>query len=147
MAGQVSVFITQRHSWRRSASFCNDTSSESADTIGEGILTSNSYLSTIPSISAMVQCTDYNEEFDYSSGESSTTVLLPINKQINYVFQGCCWITLLPPDTGSEWSLKLLVNTKQRSDGMYVPLFDLFPRMKSVILLHLIDGIIPLELQ
>jgi hypothetical protein len=70
-----------------------------------------------PFINAEVRCTDYNEEFDYSSGENSTTVLLPLNKQIEYFYQGCCWISLLPPDLGSNWSLKLIINTNRRLDG------------------------------
>lgn len=116
--GKISVDITQRHSWRRSAWFCNDTSSSSGDIIGEGVLIPNpnqtSYSSQIPWINTTVQCTDYNEEFDYSSGERSTSVSLPINEIIEYIYQGCCWITLLPPDSGSNWSLKLTINTKKR---------------------------------
>jgi hypothetical protein len=89
--------------------------------IGEGILTSNPnnslYSSITPSIDARVRCTDYNEEFDYSSGETSTMVLLPANSRIEYLYFGCCWIALLPPDIASSWSLRLVVNTYRRLDG------------------------------
>jgi len=117
----ISVRITQRHSWRRSAFFCNNTNPNTGDIIGGGILdinqTRNNYSSMIPSINTAVRCTDYNEEFDYSSGETSTTVLLPLNKKIEYFYQGCCWIPLLPPDLESDWSLKFIINTNRRSDG------------------------------
>lgn len=71
----------------------------------------------LQAISALVRCTDYDAEFDYSTGEYSTTVIVPFNKQIEYYYQGCCWIPLLPPDAASNWSLKFVVNTKRRLDG------------------------------
>ncbi len=118
---KISVQITQRHSWRRSVFFCNDTDPSSGDILGGDILihnpNSSRYSLEIPSIDTSVRCTDYNEEFDYSSGESSTTVLLPINQRIEYFYAGCCWITLLPPDSESDWSLKFIINTNRRSDG------------------------------
>jgi hypothetical protein len=117
----ISVRITQRHSWRRSAYFCNNTNPNTGDIIGEGIIeidpTRSNYSSIIPAINATVQCTDYNEEFDYSSGETSTTVLLPLNKKIEYFYRGCCWIPLLPLDSESDWSLKFIINTNRRFDG------------------------------
>ncbi|CAF2662529.1 unnamed protein product [Rotaria sp. Silwood2] len=118
---QIAVRITQRHSWRRSAHFCNNTSPSSGNLIGEGMLVwksnQNMLSPTVPSINNQVRCTDYNEEFDYSSGENSTTVLLPLNSRIEYLYEGCCWITLLPPDSESGWALKLVVNTNRRLDG------------------------------
>jgi hypothetical protein len=122
---QILVQITQRHSWRRSAWFCNNTSPSFGDIIGEGILTNtlnstiNSTLnsSRIPLIDNRVRCTDYSEQFDYSSGESSTTVSLPVNSKINYFYAGCCWIPLLSPDTESDWNLKFIINTNRRADG------------------------------
>ncbi|CAF3417555.1 unnamed protein product [Rotaria sp. Silwood1] len=118
---QIPVRVMQRHSWRRSSDFCNDTSPSSGNLIGSGTLVSSSNQSmssvTIPSIDTSVRCTDYNEEFDYSSGENSADVLLPINSRIEYLYQGCCWITLLSPDSESDWSLKLIVNTYRRPDG------------------------------
>ena len=44
-------------------------------------------------------------------------VSLPLNARIEYFYQGCCWIPLLPPDAESRWSLKFVVNTKERADG------------------------------
>ena len=89
------------------------------DFIGESFLLPNQTtgLTRSPAINASVQCTDYSEEFDYSSGESSTMVSLPLDDRIEYLYTGCCWIPLLPPDSESNWSLKLIVNTKQRADG------------------------------
>jgi hypothetical protein len=120
-SSEISVQITQRHSWRRSQWFCNDTNPSSGNIIGEGVLTDNPngtyYSSTIPQIDTMVRCTDYSEQFDYSSGESSTTVLLPANKQIVYFYTGCCWIPLLSPDSAFDWSLKFIINTNRRADG------------------------------
>ena len=77
----------------------------------------NKDFSRVPPISATVRCTDFNEEFDYSSGENSTTVSLPLNKRIEYLYASCCWIPLLPPDSESNWSLKLIINTQRRSNG------------------------------
>jgi hypothetical protein len=115
---EILVRITQRHSWRHSYYFCNNTSPSSADIIGEDILIDKgSSSSLIRSISAKVRCTDYNEEYDYSSGESSTSILLPINRLIEYVYSSCCWIPLLLPDKGLDWSLKLVINTNRRLDG------------------------------
>ncbi|CAF3431832.1 unnamed protein product [Rotaria sp. Silwood2] len=117
----IQVRIEQRHSWIRSTYFCNNTSPSSGDIIGSGALQiygyRNSSISKIPSIDARVRCTDYSEEFNYSTGENSTNIDLPINNRIEYVYSSCCWITLLPPDSGSNWSLKLVINTKQRLDG------------------------------
>lgn len=69
------------------------------------------------SINGQVKCTDFSREFDYSSGESSTTISLPTNSRIEYRYQGCCWISLLSPDAESDWSLPLLINTHRRADG------------------------------
>lgn len=57
-------------------------------------------------IEAMVQCTDFSEDFDYSSGEISTPVTLPVTKWIEYFYEGCCWINLLPPDTENRNTTK-----------------------------------------
>jgi hypothetical protein len=114
---KISVRVTQRHSWRRSSFFCDNTDPNSGNIIGDGMLSNNDTSSMIPFIDARVRCTDYNEEFDYSSGENSTTVLLPLNKIIQYFYQGCCWIPLLPPDSASSWSLKFVINTNRRLDG------------------------------
>jgi hypothetical protein len=124
-SSQVAVYVTQRHSWRRSFSdqhYCNNTNPISGNIIGEGTLDKNPSATsiaslTVPSINATVRCTDFDAHFDYSSGESTTNVLLPINKRIEYIYAGCCWITLLPPDSESSWSLKLVVNTYPRPDG------------------------------
>jgi hypothetical protein len=117
----VQVQITQRHSWRRSAWFCNNTNPSSGNIIGEGLLVYNLNSSRNPlrlaSINATVRCTDYNAQFDYSSGESSTTVSLPVSKQIEYLYAGCCWIPLLSPDAASNWNLKFVINTNRRADG------------------------------
>lgn len=98
----ILVRVTQRHSWRRSfgnAHFCNASTIASSGLIGEGELVSSTQ--NQPAISATVQCTDFDEQFDYSSGEISTSITVPMNKRIEYLYQGCCWITLLPPDQGS----------------------------------------------
>ena len=121
--GQVSVRITQRHSWRLSAHPCNDTSATSNITIGEGLLVAVSSNRTnvsnigFPSINAQVKCTDFSAEFDYSSGETAVTVVLPANARIEYRYYGCCWIPLLMPDSESDWSLPLVINTYRRPDG------------------------------
>jgi hypothetical protein len=124
-SSQVAVSVTQRHSWRRSYSdqvYCNNTNPISGNMIGEGTLVKNPNDTSIaslrvPSINALVRCTDFDAHFDYSSGESTTNVLLPINKRIEYIYSSCCWIPLLPPDSESNWSLKLVVNTYPRPDG------------------------------
>ena len=118
---QVQVQITQRHSWRRSAWFCNNTNPTTGNIIGEGALVINPNSSSnslrLASINATVRCTDYNVQFDYSSGESSTTLSLPTSKQIEYLYAGCCWIPLLSPDAASNWNLRFLINTNRRADG------------------------------
>ncbi len=124
-SSQVAVYVTQRHSWRRSAVgqfYCNNTNPISGNMIGTGTLVKNRNATsiaslTVPSINARVRCTDFDAHFDYSSGESTTSVSLPINKRIEYIYGGCCWIPLLPPDSESNWSLKLVVNTYPRPDG------------------------------
>lgn len=114
----VSVRISQRHSWRRSAHFCNDTSIERQPLIGEGFLdATNTSSRLISQIDARVRCTDFNEAFDYSSGEDSITRLMPVNQYIEYVYSDCCWIRLLPPDSGDRWSLKVTINTTPRLNG------------------------------
>lgn len=117
---ELPVRITQRHSWRRSygkSHFCDNNTVSSSGLIGEGELVSS--LTKGKNIKAMVECTDFNEQFDYSSGEISTAITLPQNKIIEYFYQGCCWIELLPPDTDQslDWSLKLVINTNRRRDG------------------------------
>lgn len=119
---QVAVRITQRHAWRRSSHYCNDTSSTANTTIGEGRLEMYAMNGSISGayfnpIDALVKCTDYSEAFDYSVGEISHTIFLPTNSLIEYRYKGCCWITLLSPDTESDWSLPLLINTSRRADG------------------------------
>ena len=97
---EIPVGIVQRHSWRRSyrkSHFCDNNTIASSGLIGEGQLVSHSIGGH--NISALVQCTDFSEKFDYSSGEDSTLVTLPINRWIEYFYKGCCWIPLLPPDT------------------------------------------------
>ncbi|CAF2109287.1 unnamed protein product, partial [Rotaria magnacalcarata] len=94
--------ITQRHSWRRSLGknhFCDKNAIASSGLIGEGELIGSIFTqNTIPT---KVQCTDFNEQFDYSSREISTLVTVPMRNIIEYAYQGCCWIALLPPETGS----------------------------------------------
>jgi hypothetical protein len=118
---EIPVRITQRHSWRRSQYFCNNTNPNSGDFIGENFLIGsrkNQLLSMpIPLVNASVQCTDFNAEFDYSSGETSTTVLLPVNDRIQYTYSSCCWIPLLVSDAHSDWSLKIVIDTNRRLDG------------------------------
>ncbi|CAF1065675.1 unnamed protein product [Rotaria magnacalcarata] len=100
----VPARITQRHSWRRSFGknhFCDKNTIASSGLIGKGELISS--ISTQNTILAKGQCTDFNEQFDYSSGEISTLVTVPMRNIIEYAYayQGCCWIALLPPETGS----------------------------------------------
>lgn len=89
--------------------------------IGEGSL-KGSYLSgsstnSLPIINASVPCTDFNEAYDYSSGEDLIPRMMPSNKRIEYYYKGCCWIPLLSPDTDEAWSLRMVINTQRRSDG------------------------------
>ncbi|CAF4597207.1 unnamed protein product, partial [Rotaria sp. Silwood2] len=97
---EVPVRVTQRHSWRRlygKNHFCDNKTIATSGLIGQGeLVSSDGKQKKLP---AMVRCTDFNEQFDYSSGEISASVTLPMNKVIEYAYQGCCWIPLLPPDT------------------------------------------------
>ena len=117
----VSVLITQRHSWNRATYFCNNTNPVSGNVIGENVLAAvvnaQNKLRAYPAINASVRCTDYSAEFQYSTGESSITAVLPVNDKIEYIYTSCCWIPLLPPDSASTWSLRFLINTHKRSDG------------------------------
>ena len=126
----VPVRIYQRHSWRRSAapSFWNkplcseSTKTDGTAWLGENdlVCTSkeciNSETSLYPSISAQVLCTDFDEAFDYASGENYTLLQLPINKRLTYTYESCCWISLLPLQNTPSWTLNLVINTYRRVD-------------------------------
>ncbi len=127
----VPVRVYQRHSWRRSAapSFWNQplctaaTIADGTALLGESSLvcqssdcyTSISYL--YQSISTQVLCTDFSEEYDYASGEKYTIIQLPINKRLNYTFASCCWIPLLPDQSGPDWRLNVVIDTYPRVNG------------------------------
>ncbi|UJR17558.1 hypothetical protein I4U23_004454 [Adineta vaga] len=123
----VLVRITQRHSYRKTYSsntFCNQTTIATGGMIGDGSVTclgdcsgisSNGSVYTIPTFSTNVPCTDFNDDFDYSSGEGSVDVIVPRDVRFTYAVQSCCWISLL--EGSGSWSLALVVDTHTRRNG------------------------------
>jgi hypothetical protein len=126
----VPVRLHQRHSWRRSAApgfwgtpecdastIANGTALLGRDTLR--CLSTDCYSLTdaaTQSISTEVLCTDFSVDYDYASGENSTMLELPINKQYVYKFESCCWIQLLRVGTPA-WSVSLVIDTHPRIDG------------------------------
>jgi len=120
----VAVRIYNRQSWRNSAllSPCTNDASNTSELIGDGAYecktNSCSELSNRQKlVTAAVSCTDYDDQFDYATGEKYTTLYLPPNRRFNYTFQSCCWISLLSNSGEPDWSLNMMINTYRRLDG------------------------------
>ena len=101
---------------------CNETTIANEDRIGDGIVSCLGNCSeilpviySIPTFNTNVPCTDFSDEFDYSSGEGTVDVVVPKDVRFTYVSQSCCWINLL--DGGNDWSLALVVDTHRRRNG------------------------------
>lgn len=128
--GTVTIRVTQRHSWRRSAapSFWNtpmcdaNTIANGSALIGENYLVCGSadcgYISSYSNrtISTQLLCNDYSTDYDYASGERQDIVVLPINRQFVYSFASCCWIPLLRVGT-PDWAMNLVIDTHRRVNG------------------------------
>ncbi|CAF3426745.1 unnamed protein product [Rotaria socialis] len=67
----VPTSFTQRHAWRRSSYFCDQTTINSGGLIG-----------------AAVPCTDFSVSQDMSAGQSSTIINFPPNIMVALSFTG-----------------------------------------------------------
>nr|ACD54819.1 unknown [Adineta vaga] len=78
----------------------------------------NGNCSSWTSISALTICTDYSVVLDVSSGEKSTTELLPLNTQFSITFASSAWFTALVIGGNSPWYVTSRINTMIRPDGL-----------------------------
>ncbi|CAF1126146.1 unnamed protein product, partial [Didymodactylos carnosus] len=89
----VQISFTERHSWRRSSQYCDQTTINSAGTIGAGSVTCvGSSCGSCCSITAAVPCTDFSVSQDVSSGQLTTIINLATNVKVGLTFTGSAWV-------------------------------------------------------
>lgn len=126
---RVSLRLTQRHSYRKTYSastFCNRTTIATNGLVGDGQMSCagncsgrspNGVAYTVPVLSTHVPCTDFNDVFDFSSGEGATDLIIPRDIRFSFIVSSCCWIPLLRFNDTGKWSLEVVINTSRRSNG------------------------------
>ncbi|CAF3651938.1 unnamed protein product [Rotaria sp. Silwood1] len=113
----VAIILKQRHVWRRSSIFCNDTTITTKGLIGNGSVNCISTCSTtgvLASVSA--PCVAYSIKNDWSVGEVSTVINVSANVKFEAAFQGGSWISTLGVGADGGWSISAEITTIPRSD-------------------------------
>ncbi|CAF4956202.1 unnamed protein product, partial [Rotaria sp. Silwood1] len=116
----VAIILKQRHVWRRSSIFCNDTTITTKGLIGNGSVNCISTCSTtgvLASVSA--PCVAYSIKNDWSVGEVSTVINVSANVKFEAAFQGGSWISTLGVGADGGWSISAEITTIPRSDAPF----------------------------
>ncbi|XP_065832505.1 uncharacterized protein [Oscarella lobularis] len=102
--------------WRRSSSFCNDTTISSSSLIGFGSWSCLSGCSANPVSTAQMHCTGYSVTEDWSQGENTFNYTFSTDGPFVIGFTGCCWISSLVVGRDGDWIVSTTIDLNVRRD-------------------------------
>ncbi|XP_053391178.1 CUB and sushi domain-containing protein 3-like [Mercenaria mercenaria] len=127
-----SITISFRISWRKTyeGNWCDESTITDGTLIGAGnLVCSSGCIGHVGSLA--FQCTDYNDNDDWSTGRHDITYAVD-STQFSFSFSDCCWISTLVVGAGGNWNVQATVDLSVRSDTERInssPTVDMTPML------------------